>query len=801
MLPKIYNPKDVEPAIQKFWRETNIFGFDNKSNKPIFAIDTPPPTISGLIHVGHAMSYSQAEFIARFKRMSGFNVFYPMGFDDNGIASERYVEKIRNVKASDIPRNKFIEMCLEETRKGGEEFRRVWESMGISVDWSTLYSTINPLCQKISQLSFLELLKKDIAYKAEAPVTWCPTCRTAVAQAELEDLQRTTELNYISFETEDKKNIIIATTRPELLAACVAIFVNPQDKRYKDLIGRLASIPIFGHKVKIFADESVDMAFGTGIVMMCTFGDKADVEWWQKYKLPLKIVLDESGRLTKEAGEFAGMKTDEARKQIISKLKEIGALVDIKKIEQTVNVHERCNTPIEFFTSMQWWIKIADMKEKWLELGNKIKWYPAHMKNRYDTWVRGLNSNWCISRQRYFGIPFPVWYCKKCGKIKVADEDELPVDPFITQPKAACSCGSRDFEPDRDVMDTWATSSLTPLIVARWKENNNLMNKIYPMSLRPQGHDIIRTWAFYTIVRCWLHTGEVPWSVIMINGHGLDAHGKKMSKSKGNVIEPLEVIEKYSSDALRYWAASAKLGHDLPYQEKDVARGQKIIVKLWNAARLVESALEGWDGNKGTLKPIDIWLLTRLKSTISRATHEYENYEYAGATSVTEQFFWHDFCDNYLEIVKSRIYSRNDSAVQWVLYHAFLSIIKLFAPVLAHVTEEIYQKLFRSREKIVSIHISSWPSGDIIDADENIEKKGNVAINIISAIRQWKHKQRLALNTSVREVVLDCPTDTREGLKEFLDDIKNAMKIESLKFGIVNSPVFEVDGMKVDINV
>ncbi|MEM5772375.1 MAG: valine--tRNA ligase [Candidatus Aenigmatarchaeota archaeon] len=801
MFTENYNAEKIEKEIHEFWDENKIFEFKFNDKRPIFSIDTPPPTISGMIHVGHAMSYSQAEFIARYKRMRGFNVFYPMGFDDNGLPTERYVENVRNIRAVNLPRDEFIKICLEETRKGEEEFKEIWKLLGISVDWNLTYSTIDDFCRKISQFSFIDLYEKGRVYRAESPITWCPNsqCKTAVAQAELEDFKRITKLNYIKFKLENNEEIVIATTRPELLPACVGIFVNPNDKRYKKLIGRYAFVPIFGQKVKIMEDELVDPNFGTGIVMVCTFGDSTDIEWWKKYNLETKIVIDESGKLNDLAGKYSGLTIEEARKEITEDLKKEGKLIEQKDIEQTLNVHERCGTPIEYLISKQWWIKISDLKEKWLELGNQIKWYPASMKNRYDTWVNGLNTDWCISRQRYYGIPFPVWYCKKCGKIIIADKKDLPIDPFYQKPKKSCSCGYNDFEPEKSVMDTWATSAITPLINSKWTEKENLVDLIYPMSLRPQGHDIIRTWAFYTIAKCWLHTGKIPWNSIMVNGHGLDPHGKKMSKSKGNIVEVKEIIKKYSADALRYWAASAKLGNDLPFKEQDVARGQKIIIKLWNAAKLISNSIENYKPNrKIELKSIDKWLFLKLNKVINKATEEYEKYEYSDATAYVENFFWHDFCDNYLEIVKQRIYNGNDEAVKYTLYYSFLSILKLFAPILAHITEKLYQKLYSGKEKEISIHISNWPE-EFEFFDESIERNGDLAIEIISFIRKWKHDRKIALNAELNKIIIDCNFEQREGLKEFLDDIKTATKAKEISFGYVRDNELP-SGIKIDIS-
>ena len=795
-MEKRYDPKEVEARIKDFWKESNIFKFDKNSKKPIFSIDTPPPTISGLIHVGHVLGYASSEFIARYRRMRGFNIFYPMGFDDNGLPSERYVEKKLKIKAADLPRDEFIKLCLKETKIGGDEFRNVWEELGISVDWNLLYSTINPLCRKISQESFIDLYRKNRVYKKEGPVTWCTSCLTAIAQAELEDLKRKTFLYTLYFDMKDsKERIKIATTRPELLAACVAVFVNPNDKRYEHLVKKWAIIPLFGQEVPIMEDDRVDMEFGTGIVMVCTFGDRTDFDWWIKHKLPLKIVIDKQGRLIGDTGKYKGLKLVEARQKILQDLEEKGYLIEKEEIEQTVNVHDKCGTPIEFYISNQWYVRILDLKEIFIEMGDKIKWYPEYMRIRYKQWVEGLNIDWCISRQRYYGIPFPVWYCKKCDSIMLADEEDLPVDPLRDKPKKKCSCGSNEFEPDRDIMDTWATSSLTPLINAKWKEKDNLMDKIYPFSLRPQGYDIIRTWAFYTIVKSHLHTKNIPWENVMINGMGLDTKGKAMHKSRGNVIEPLPIKEKYSADALRFWVASAKLGNDLPYHEKDVVTGQKLLTKMWNASRFVSQFISKKE--KPELKIMDKWILGKLMKLVKASTNSFDNYEYADSKREAEMFFWHTFADNYLEIVKYRAYADDESA-KWTLYKTLLTILKLFSPIIPFITEEIYQKMFKEHEKDVSIHVSSWPEIEKEFVNKEIEEIGNMTIAVISSLRQYKSSKGMALNSEVDMLTIECDEDAKKKLEKTLEDIKGTMKVKDIEFG---KGEIEVEGYKIKIGV
>jgi valyl-tRNA synthetase len=492
-----------------------------------------------------------------------------------------------------------------------------------------------------------------------------------------------------------------------------------------------------------------------------------------KHKLPLKIILDSRGRLTVK--NYEGLKAEEARQKILERLEKEGHIEGQSDLEQTVNVHERCGTPVEFYVSQQWYIRITDLKEKWLELGDKIRWYPEHMKVRYNQWVGGLNTDWCMSRQRYYGIPFPVWHCKKCGKIVPADEKELPVDPVLAKPRK-CSCGG-ETEPDKNVMDTWATSSLTPQINQKWKEKDE--RQVFPFSIRPQGYEIIRTWAFYTIVKSWLHEKKIPWKDIMINGMGLDPRGRAMHKSKGNVIDPLPLIDKYSADALRYWAASATLGNDMPFQEKDVLTGQKLINKLWNASRFASLYLKGRPKKTANLAAMDKWLLSKLGKVIKEATESMKNYDYARAKATVDLFFWHTFCDDYLEFVKYRLYDKQDESACHTLYTALLNLLKLFAPFIPHVTEEAYQHLFRAHEGDKSIHVSRWPEAEWRYPE--FEKDGDVAAALISSVRQWKHDNKLALNEEIQEITAKKADE--KALVPFTADILAATKAKRLVFG------------------
>ena len=795
-IPKYYNAHDSEKKWQEFWSKEGVYKFDftNLDRSKVFSIDTPPPTVSGKMHMGHAFSYSQADFIARYKRMRGYNVFYPFGFDDNGLATERFVEKKIGKKANQMKRSEFIDACLRETREIEAQLKNDWSSLGLCVDWGINYRTISKEVIRKSQLSFVELYKMGRVYRKESPTLWCPECQTAIAQVELEDKEIESYFNDILFELENGEKIKIATTRPELLPACVAVFVHPEDGRYKNLIGKKAKVPLMNFYVPIIADRRADPSKGTGVVMCCTFGDQTDMEWWKAYNLPLKIVIGKDGKMNEKAGKYKGLNVKEARKQIIEDLKKAKLLVEQRKIKHMVNVHERCGTEIEFLVTKQWFIRYLDLRDEFLKMGDSIKWYPEHMKSRLENWIKGLQWDWCISRQRFFGVPFPVWYCKNCGEPIIADESELPVDPTEQKPKVKkCpKCGSTEFIPEKDVLDTWATSSLTPQITLKWKDDDDFFNKMFPMDLRPQAHDIISFWAFNTIVKSYLHNKKMPWKNIMISGWALDEHGKKMSKSKGNVIDPKDMLKKYNADSLRWWAASSKLGEDLWFDEKEFINGQRFITKLWNASRFVITHLKNYKpspiNEKTVTNDIDKWILSRLNNLINVVTEGMEKYEYVRLRLNVEDFFWHDFCDNYLELVKNRLYDKDkysdkevESALS-TLYYSLLTVLKLISPITPHITEEIYQLYFRKYEKKKSIHISSWPEYRKEFDFSNVEESVDLAIEVLSLVRKFKSDNRMSLKKGIRELVIDAKPELEKKLRQVINDIKPAARYDRIEF-------------------
>ncbi|HUB92787.1 MAG TPA: valine--tRNA ligase [Candidatus Saccharimonadales bacterium] len=774
-----YNPKEAEERISKYWEEKKVYEF-REGGKKVYAIDTPPPTISGFIHVGHVYSYSQADFIARYKRMRGYSVFYPFGLDNDGLPTELLVEKQNNITSEYVGREKFIAL-VETTIKDYEKmYIGIYKRLGISVDWKHYYTTISRDVQRISQYSFIELNRMGRAYRKETPTIWCPKDKTGLSQMELEDKSLKSKFVKIRFAPD----VIIATTRPEMLPACVAIFISPEDKKNAKLVGRKVKVPIFGQEVEVRADRRVNPEKGTGIVMCCTFGDVTDVEWYKAYNLPLRIAINEKGQMTD--GHFKGMKIKEARAAIIEELKRSGELLEEKEIEHVVNVHERCKTEIEFIVKKQWYIRYLDMKDELLELGKEIKWHPEHMKVRYDNWINGLQWDWSISRQRFFGIPLPVWYCRECDEPMMPSKDELPVNPLSSKPSKKCKCGSSEFMPEEDVMDTWATSSLTPLINRRWSLEGEI-SEIYPMALRPQGHDIISFWLFTTVVKCYLHTGKLPWGDAMISGYGLDPHGKPMHKSAGNTIEPIPLADKYGADALRYWASSAKLGEDASFQEKEVVAGGRLINKLWNVAKFVSgNRTEG----KETSNVMDRWILGKLAEVTKDATEMFEDYNYSGAKRVAEEFFWF-FCDNYLEFIKYRIYG-NDKSANYALNTSFLAVLKMLAPFIPYATEEMYLNLYKETEGAGSIHLSAWPAFDDRSYDKKAVEAGDKICKAIAFIRQWKHSNGMALNAELAEVVF-------EGLpQEGEAEVKGAMNIRKITRGKAETEIPET-GIKVTL--
>ncbi len=772
--PKSYDFKSNEAKWKKEWEDKKLFHFSFNEGDKLFVVDTPPPYVSAdHLHAGHIMSYTQAEFIVRYKRMQGYKVFYPMGFDDNGLPTERFVEKKYKIDKSKTTKKEFVELCLKETEKGIETYKNLWNNLGISVDWSKTYSTISPLPTKVSQWSLLDLYKKGVLYRKELPILWCPFDQTAISQSDLEDRERNSKMNYISFSIVGADPAIIATTRPELLPACVALYVNPEDERYKNIIGKKAIVPIFEYEVPIKTSESVDKEKGTGLMMVCTWGDQEDLEKWRLDNLDTRSLLTIDGKLNKLGGKYEGMKIEEARSMIIEDLKELGFLIRQEDIVQTVNVHERCDTPVELILSKQWFIKIADLKNEWLEYGKKISWHPEYMRDNYEIWVNSLKWDWCVSRQRYYGVPFPFWYCESCGEVILPDEKNLPVSPTEQKPPVdACpKCGNKNIKPETDVMDTWATSSCTPFLLRELAGNK----KLFPVDLRPNAHEIIRTWDFYSIVKSYYHFKGVPFKNIMVSGHGLDEQGKKISKRLGNYVPSDQLIDEYGADAVRYWATGAGLGQNLRFNPKEIKKGKQIATKLWNVGRFIAMYSQNFKEEKEySLEYSDAWVIEELNKVIEETTSNFEEYQYAKAKNAIEEFFMSKFADYYVEFVKYRLNGENiksKNAAQYTLRYVFNKILKMFAPIVPFVTEELYQYF----ENNGSIHVSEWPKQEKIKSKADISDFEE-AIKAVDEVRKYKSENKISLGAELEEYKLKTGVD----IDKYGEFISKAIRVKKL---------------------
>ncbi len=801
MLDKKYNALEKEEKWLNYWQDEKIYEF-KPDQREVFSIDTPPPTVSGKIHIGHIFSYSQTEMIARYKRLRGYNIFYPFGFDDNGLPSERLVEKEMGKKAAEIGREEFSKLCYETTDKYEKDFKTLFSKMGVSTDWNIHYKTVSPSTIKISQLSFLDLVNKGHCYHKESPALWCNECLTSIAQAELETKTIKTTFNYLEYETTDGEKFTIATTRPELIPAIVCVFVNPSDEEHKHLIGKTAHIPVINEDVPILADEKVAIDKGTGVVMCCTFGDQTDIEWWKKYNLPLKYIFTDDGRIIDSVPNYGGLKIKEARAKIIEDFDAVGRLIKVEELEHEVQTHERCGKEVEYAVMKQWFIDIMNHKEDFLKIGREIKWHPAHMHTRYEEWVNNVAWDWCISRQRYFGVPFPVWYCEKCGTPVFAKEEDLPVNPLTDTPSVdACpKCGCTKFIPEEDVMDTWATSSVTPLINMRYKEKDNYEDILKPMSIRTNASEIIRTWDFYTIVKSFYHFGTKPWENVMISGFVMADKGEKISKSKGNSkVEPMELIKNYSADVIRYWAGSGRLGTDIIYSEETLQRGRKLINKLWNVAKFIEMHLQDYQDKEFTdFEYIDKWIIASFQEMESSFIKYLDDYEVGLALNTLEKFFW-NFCDNYIEIVKHRLYRPEEFgdtprySGQKTVYMLLYKLLQDFSIFFPFITEEIYQELYHDKK---SIHLT-----EIKPLEYNFEaekKNGDKLVEIVSQARGEKSNNNVSLKTPIKNLNLKVNEELNEAINLSIKDFKATLFIENLNIE-VTSDDYTIE--KIELNL
>jgi valyl-tRNA synthetase len=772
------------------WEDQGTYRFDRtKPREQVYSIDTPPPTVSGSLHVGHVFSFTHTDIMARYQRMLGKSVFYPIGWDDNGLPTERRVQNVYGVRCDpslpydpdfvppdkpgkrevSISRRNFVELCHKLTDVDEKAFEEVWRRVGLSVDWSMLYTTIGDESRTVSQRAFLRNLKRGEAYLAEAPTLWDVTYRTAVAQAELEDREWPGAFHRISFYGEQGP-VWIETTRPELIPACVALVAHPDDERYKQLFGTSVLTPLFGVEVPILAHHLAEPDKGSGIAMICTFGDITDVTWWRELHLPTRPILGWDGRLLPEPPdgveqdpykELAGKTVHSARERIVELLRESGDLDgEPRPVRRTVKFYERGDKPLEIVTTRQWYIRNGgrepELRNRLLARGRELDWHPPHMRVRYDNWVEGLTSDWLVSRQRFFGVPFPVWYPLDAGGQPVYSspilppEEMLPIDPSsdappgYTEERRGVPGG---FMADPDVMDTWATSSLTPQIAGRWETDDDLYRRVSPYDLRPQAHEIIRTWLFSTVVRSHLEFGGLPWSDVAISGWILDPDRKKMSKSKGNVVTPLDLLEQHGSDAVRYWAANGRYGVDTTFDVGQIKVGRRLAIKILNASKFVL----GLAGSEGEVtEPLDLSMLAALSDMVRETTAAFESYDHTRALEAVERFFW-AFCDDYLELVKARAYESGPGAASAhaALRQALDALLRLFAPFLPFVTEEVW-----SWWREGSVHRAPWPSAPRGTGDPAVLA---VASEVLGQVRKAKSGAKLSMRAEVARLTVSGP--------------------------------------------
>ena len=815
----------------KIWEDEQLYAFDATavdSREQVFSIDTPPPTVSGHLHPGHVFSYTHTDTVARYQRMRGKKVFYPMGWDDNGLPTERRVQNYYGVRCDPslpydpdftppskpdpkrqvpISRRNFVELCVELTAVDEKTFQDLWRAVGLSVDWNQLYTTISPESQRIAQLAFLRNYARGEAYLSDAPTLWDVTFSTAVAQAELEARDYPGAYHRLGFHRPNGEDVFIETTRPELLAACCALIAHPDDERYQHLFGTTVTTPLYGVEVPVLAHSAAEMDKGAGIAMCCTFGDLTDVAWWRELQLPTRTIIGRDGRILSETPQWiigagsaekyetiAGKTTFTARKLVVEALVESGEMDgEPKPTQRKANFYEKGDKPLEIIGTRQWYIRNGgrddDLRNALLERGRELEWVPEHMRHRYENWVEGLNGDWLISRQRFFGVPFPVWYpLGTDGEPDyehplLPDESALPVDP-ASQPPSGYQESQRGvaggFIGDPDVMDTWATSSLTPQIVTGWERDADLFAKTFPMDFAPEAHDIIRTWVFSRVVRAHLENGVLPWKRAAISGFVTDPDRKKMSKSKGNTVVPTEIIDQFGADAVRWRAAMARPGMDSPFDKAQMKVGRRLAMKILNASKFVLGFGEGGQVCDIT-NPADLSMLAGLRELIAEATEAFDKFNYTAALEVCEQFFW-TFCDDYLELIKERAYDSEGAdnagalSARTALRLALDVMLRLFAPFLPFVTEEVW-----SWWKDGSVHTSSWPTADEVPATGDVDLMSDVSAALVE-LRGVKSTHKVPMRTPILSARISAPASVIANLKAVESDLAKVSKTESLTF-------------------
>jgi len=830
----------IEDRWMRAWDEQGVYRFDRSVPRDgIYSIDTPPPTVSGSLHVGHVFSYTHTDTVARYHRMRGKAVFYPMGWDDNGLPTERRVQNYFGVQCDPalpyvpdfappdqppsppvhISRRNFVELCHRLTEVDEQAFEHLWRRLGLSVDWSLTYATIDDRSRAVSQRAFLRNLARGEAYSADAPTLWDVTFRTAVAQAELEDRERPGHYHRVAFQTGTGEKVYVETTRPELLPACVALVAHPDDDRYRHLVGGTVTVPLFGTKVPVVAHRLAQPDKGSGIAMICTFGDLTDVIWWRELDLATRPVVGHDGRLLPDPpsdvdpaayAELAGRTAHQAREKVVELLRVSGDLAgEPRPITHAVKFFEKGDKPLEIVTTRQWYIRNGGrdsaLREALIARGRELRWYPAHMRHRYENWVEGLAGDWIISRQRFFGVPIPLWYPLDANgepdydRPLVPDDSALPVDPSSEAPPGYAEERRNrpgGFTADPDVMDTWATSSLTPEIAGGWSYDDDLFGRVFPMDLRPQAHEIIRTWLFSTVLRAHQEFDSLPWRHAAMSGWILDPERKKMSKSKGNVVTPIGLLEEYGSDAVRYWAASGRPGTDTAFDTGQMKIGRRLAVKILNATKFVlgfGSAATAATASMAALpldavtEPIDRAMLGALADVVEEATTAFEAYDYARALERTEQFFW-TFCDDYLELVKTRAYGEPaEPAVRSAhaaLGLALSTLLRLFAPVLPFVTEEAWSWWHAG-----SVHRAPWPVRDELVGDAPPAGLLAVASSVLQAVRRAKSEAKQSMRAEVAQLAVRGTAPELDTFSLVSGDLRAAANVREMTTATTSTPL------------
>jgi valyl-tRNA synthetase len=873
-IPKHFDAPSAEKRWDESWQREKIYAHGQAdSEKEPYVVDTPPPTVSGSLHIGHVFSYTHTDIMVRYHRMRGDPIFYPMGWDDNGLPTERRVQNYFHVRCDAklpydpdlkieqadkktrkeppklISRANFIELCHRVTSEDEKVFMDLFKRVGLSVDWSLEYATIDDRARKFAQWSFIDLFEKGHAYSVEAPAMWDIDFQTAVAQAEVEDREVSGAFHDLEFKVEGSdESFVISTTRPELLPACVGITAHPEDERFKHLFGKKAVTPVFFASVPIFPSDKVDPEKGTGILMVCTFGDATDIEWWREEKLALRQVIGRDGRFrdiefgsegfpsqkpeTANAyyAEIRNKKVNFVKQKIVEILKDPNAstqpgkaalVAEPKSIKHPVKYFEKGDKPLEFITTRQWFVRLMDKKEKLIEKGGQIRWYPDFMFARFRDWTQNLQQDWCISRQRYFGVPFPVWYALDSqgeadrSRPLLPKADRLPIDPMSETPEGFNESQRNKpngFTGESDVFDTWFTSSLSPQIATGWFDEKESYKKFFPASVRPQAHDIIRTWAFYTIAKSYLHEDAIPWKSATISGWILDPDRKKMSKSKGNVVTPIHLLDEFGSDSVRYWSASARLGVDTAFDQNILKVGKRLVTKIYNASKFVLSQ----GGEKGEVShPLDLAFLKNLESTVKNTTEHFESNEFAKALSEAESFFWNYFTDTYLELAKMRArgedagFSRKEqSSAITSLRYGLNVLLRLMAPFVPYITEEVWSWVYREENQSISIHKAPWPTTQEIHKIGNTlpddSKAFDQAVRALELIQKRKTQDQVSMGRRVSNLVLASKAETWKDFESIQKDVFAAGRVERFELSeaqdFSSDVLFEIKSIEYEEN-